>query len=179
MDITSILSMHQELSLIAVFLLTFVMDLFLPEQHRYLARRGACIALSIHLVLNLVPDEVVLFGGMYHSTPMASVMKSILTLGTILVFLQSSDWLKRKDVQHKNGEFYILTLSTLIGMYFMVSAGHFLLFFLGLELATVPMACMIAFDKYKGHSAEAGAKFILSALFSSGIFLYGISMAER
>ena len=176
MDITSILSMHQELSLIAVFLLTFVMDLFLPEQHRYLARRGACIALSIHLVLNLVPDEVVLFGGMYHSTPMASVMKSILTLGTILVFLQSSDWLKRKDVQHKNGEFYILTLSTLIGMYFMVSAGHFLLFFLGLELATVPMACMIAFDKYKGHSAEAGAKFILSALFSSGIFLYGISM---
>ena len=58
----------------------------------------------------------------------------------------------------------------------MVSAGHFLLFFLGLELATVPMACLIAFDKYKGHSAEAGAKFILSALFSSGIFLYGISM---
>ena len=176
MDITSILSMHQELSLIAVFLLTFVMDLFLPEEHRYLARRGACIALSIHLVLNIVPDEVVLFGGMYHSTPMASVMKSILTLGTILVFLQSSDWLKRQDVKHKNGEFYILTLSTLIGMYFMVSAGHFLLFFLGLELATVPMACLIAFDKYKGHSAEAGAKFILSALFSSGIFLYGISM---
>ena len=61
-------------------------------------------------------------------------------------------------------------------MYFMVSAGHFLLFFLGLELATVPMACLVAFDKYKGHSAEAGAKFILSALFSSGIFLYGISM---
>ena len=176
MDITSILSMHQELSLIAVFLLTFVMDLFLPEEHRYLARRGACIALSIHLILNIVPDEMVLFGGMYHSTPMASVMKSILTFGTILVFLQSSDWLKRQDVKHKNGEFYILTLSTLIGMYFMVSAGHFLLFFLGLELATIPMACMIAFDKYKGHSAEAGAKFILSALFSSGIFLYGISM---
>ena len=176
MDYTSIFSMHQELSLIAVFLLTFVMDLFLPEEHRYLARRGACIALTIHLVLNLVPDEVVLFGGMYHSTPMASVMKSILTLGTILVFLQSSDWLKRQDVKHKNGEFYILTLSTLIGMYFMVSAGHFLLFFLGLELATVPMACLIAFDKYKGNSAEAGAKFILSALFSSGIFLYGISM---
>ena len=38
------------------------------------------------------------------------------------------------------------------------------------------MACLVAFDKYKGHSAEAGAKFILSALFSSGIFLYGISM---
>ena len=176
MDINSILLMHQELSLIAVFLLVFVMDLFLPEKHHYLIRRIVCVLLGIQLVTNLTPDEIVLFGGMYHSTPMASVMKSILTLGTILVFMQSSDWLKRQDVKHKTGEFYILTLSTLIGMYFMVSAGHFLLFFLGLELATVPMACMIAFDKYKGHSAEAGAKFILSALFSSGIFLYGISM---
>ena len=176
MDYTSILSMHQELSLIAVFLLVFLLDLFLPEKHRHLIRRLACILLGIQLVSNLIPDEVILFGGMYHSTPMASVMKSILTLGTILVFMQSSDWLKRQDVQHKTGEFYILTISTLIGMYFMVSAGHFLLFFLGLELASVPMACMIAFDKYKGHSAEAGAKFILSALFSSGIMLYGVSM---
>ena len=176
MDYTSILNMHQELSLIAVFLLVFVLDLFLPEKHRYLIRRIACILLGIQLVTNLTPDEVVLFGGMYHSTPMASVMKSILTLGTLLVFMQSSDWLKRQDVQHKTGEYYILTLSTLIGMYFMVSAGHFLLFFIGLELASVPMACMIAFDKYKGHSAEAGAKFILSALFSSGIMLYGVSM---
>ena len=176
MDITSILSMHQELSLIAVFLLVFVLDLFLPESHRHLIRRIACILLGLQLVTNLTPDEVILFGGMYHSTPMASVMKSILTLGTILVFMQSSDWLKRKDVTHKTGEYYTLTISTLIGMYFMISAGHFLLFFLGLELATIPMACMIAFDKYKGHSAEAGAKFILSALFSSGIFLYGISM---
>ncbi len=176
MDYTSILQMHQELSLIAVFLLMFILDLFLSEKHRYLIRRIACILLGIQLVTNLTPDEVILFGGMYHSTPMASVMKSILTLGTLLVFLQSSDWLRRQDVQHKTGEYYTLTLSTLIGMYFMVSAGHFLLFFLGLELASVPMACMIAFDKYKGHSAEAGAKFILSALFSSGIMLYGISM---
>lgn len=176
MDYTSILQMHQELSLITVFLLMFILDLFLSEKHRYLIRRIACILLGIQLVTNLTPDEVILFGGMYHSTPMASVMKSILTLGTLLVFLQSSDWLRRQDVQHKTGEYYTLTLSTLIGMYFMVSAGHFLLFFLGLELASVPMACMIAFDKYKGHSAEAGAKFILSALFSSGIMLYGISM---
>lgn len=168
--------MHQELSLIAVFLLVFLLDLFLPEHQRHLLRPAASILLAVQMVCNLVPDEVVLFGGMYHSTPMASVMKSILSLGTILVFMQSNDWLKRTDTRHKTGEYYVLTLSTLIGMYFMVSAGHFLLFFLGLELASVPMACMIAFDKYKGHSAEAGAKFILSALFSSGLMLYGISM---
>ena len=176
MDITSILQMHQELSLTAVFLLMFVLDLFLPVRLRHWLRPLACALLGIELLANIWPDEVILFGGMYHSTPMASIMKSVLTLGTILVFLQSTHWLRRSDTCHKMGEFYTLTLSTLLGMYFMVSAGHFLLFFLGLELATVPMACLVAFDKYKGHSAEAGAKFILSALFSSGIFLYGISM---
>ena len=75
MDYTSILNMHQELSLIAVFLLVFVLDLFLPEKHRYLTRRMACVLLGIQLVTNLTPDEVVLFGGMYHSTPMASASR--------------------------------------------------------------------------------------------------------
>ena len=168
--------MHQELSLIAVFLLIFVLDLFLPARLRHWLRPTSCILLIFQLLANLYPTEVTLFGGMYHSTPIASVMKSILTLGTILVFMQSTHWLRRSDTRHKMGEFYLLTISTLIGMYFMMSAGHFLLFFLGLELATVPMACLVTFDKYKGHSAEAGAKFILSALFSSGIMLYGVSM---
>ena len=111
-----------------------------------------------------------LFGGMYHSTPMASVLKSILTIGTILVFLQADTWLKREDTRHKQGEFYILTPQYLAGMYFMEAQGTSCYSSL-IELATVPMVCLVAFDKYKGHSAEAGAKFILSAfLFSSGIF---------
>ena len=176
MNYISVLQMHQELSLIAVFLLIFVLDLFLPARLRHWLRPTSCILLIFQLLANLYPTEVTLFGGMYHSTPIASVMKSILTLGTILVFMQSTHWLRRPDTRHKMGEFYLLTISTLIGMYFMMSAGHFLLFFLGLELATVPMACLVTFDKYKGHSAEAGAKFILSALFSSGIMLYGVSM---
>lgn len=176
MEISSILSMHSELSLIGVFLLIFISDLFIPAKHRYLLKPVACILLGVHLLLNIIPDEVTLFGGMYHSTPLASVMKSILTFGTILIFMQTSPWLDAPGTEHKKGEFFILTASTLLGMYFMISSGHFLLFYLGLELATVPMACLIAFDKYKNNSAEAGAKFILTALFSSGLFLYGISM---
>lgn len=70
----------------------------------------------------------------------------------------------------------MLTLCTLLGMYFMISAGHFLMFFIGLETASIPMAALVAFDKYRHHSAEAGAKYILTALFSSGLLLYGISL---
>ena len=57
----------------------------------------------------------------------------------------------------------------------MMSAGNFLMFFLGLEMASVPMACVVAFDAYRNNSAEAAAKFILTATFSSGVMLYGIS----
>ena len=175
-SISQFLLMRQEVALIAAFLLMFTADLFISEKHKKLLHPIACILLLLQAVVAIRPYEVTLFGGMYHSTPIASVLKTILSFGTVIVFLQSTEWLDRQDARHKTGEFYTLAMSTLIGMYFMISAGHFLLFFLGLELATVPMACLVVFDKYKGNSAEAGAKFILYALFSSGIFLYGVSL---
>lgn len=175
-NLMQFLQMRQELGLIIAFILMFVADLFLSERHRNLLHPIAYILMAVQMLVCMKPETVTLFGGMYHSSETASVLKTVLAFGTLIVFLQSTKWLGRPDAVHKTGEFYILAFSTLIGMYFMVSAGHFLLFFLGLELATVPMACLVAFDKYKGHSAEAGAKFILYSLFSSGIFLYGVSL---
>ena len=112
---------------------------------------------------------------MYATSPTVGVIKTILAFGTLIVFVQAREWLHRTDTCFKEGEFYVLVLSTLLGMNMMVSANHFLLFFLGLEMASVPMACLVAFDKYRHHSAEAGAKFILTATFSSGVMLFGIS----
>ena len=173
---SELLPMQAEISLVAIILFMLLADLILKTPNHKPLQTLACTLMVVQLALNIVPASGEAFGGMYHASQMASVVKTILTAGTLLVFLQSGEWLSREDTRHKAGEFYMLTLSTLLGMYFMVSAGHFLLCFLVLELASVPMACLVAFDKYKGHSAEAGAKFILSALFSSGIFLYGISM---
>ena len=131
----------------------------------------------LHLVLNFQPSVAMeAFGGMYQTNSSISVIKTILALGTLLVFIQSRTWLQRNDTSFKEGEFYLLIISTLLGMNMMVSAGHFLLFFLGLEMASVPMACLVAFDKYRHNSAEAGAKFILTATFSSGVMLFGISL---
>ncbi len=58
----------------------------------------------------------------------------------------------------------------------MISAGNFLVFYLGLETASVPMAALVAFDKYNNKAAEAGAKYILLAVFASSISLFGISL---
>ena len=118
-------------------------------------------------------DTITAFGGMYVATQAVNVMKMILTFGTFIVVMMADSWVATR--QRIAGEFYMLILSTLLGMFVMMSSGNFLLFFLGLEMASVPMACMVAFDKWKQKSAEGAAKYILTATFSGGVMLYGIS----
>lgn len=107
---------------------------------------------------------------------MSGIVKTVLSIGTLITFLMAHGWMKRQENLVKQGEFYIITLFTLLGMYFMISSGHFLMFFIGLELASIPMAALVSYDKYRYESAEAGAKFILLALFSAGLLLYGLSL---
>jgi NADH-quinone oxidoreductase subunit N len=170
--------MRPELSLMAVMVVLFLYDLYASgPRARTWFHPLACLLLALHLAVNLIPQPapLSLFGGMYCYAPLTGVVKTILSAGTLMIVMQAAPWLRRDDTEHKRGEFYVLTLSTLLGMFFMISAGHFLTFVLGLELASVPTACLVAFDKYRHHSAEAGAKYILSAMFSSGLMLYGIS----
>ncbi len=177
MDYTSIFTlMRAEVTLTAILVFVFLYDLVAGERARRRFSAVVCCLMVVQVVVNLLPAR--------GAKPSAACFSTIadgrhrqehFLRGALIVFLQADTWLRREDTRHKQGEFYILTLSTLLGMYFMIGAGNFLLFFIGLELASVPMACLVAFDKYKRYSAEAGAKYILCALFSSGLMLYGIS----
>lgn len=185
MNYSQFLYMMPEVTLVVLLLVTFVVDFATSQKIRMLAptdkRRSwfnpmICLLMFAHILINLFPIEThTVFGGMYIATPAIGVIKTILAFGTLIVLIQSKEWLSRPDTAFKEGEFYLLVIATLLGMNMMVSANHFLLFFLGLEMASVPMACLVAFDKYRHDSAEAGAKFILTATFSSGVMLYGIS----
>lgn len=185
MNYSQFLYMMPEVTLVVLLLVTFVADFATSQKIRTLAptdkRRSwfnpmICLLMFAHILINLFPIEThTAFGGMYIATPAIVVIKTILAFGTLIVLIQSKEWLSRPDTAFKEGEFYLLVIATLLGMNMMVSANHFLLFFLGLEMASVPMACLVAFDKYRHDSAEAGAKFILTATFSSGVMLYGIS----
>jgi NADH-quinone oxidoreductase subunit N len=125
-------------------------------------------AISLHL-----QDTVTAFGGLYVATQAVNVMKMVLTFGTFIVVIMAESWAAKQ--QRIAGEFYMLILSTLLGMFVMMSSGNFLMFFLGLEMASVPLACMVAFDRHRKDSAEGAAKYILVATFSSGVMLFGIS----
>ena len=189
LDYSQFFHMMPEVTLMAMLVIVFIIDfatahkapIVITDEKTAPSRRPwfnplVCAFMLIHILLNCCPTEpATVFGGMYATTPMIGVLKTILAFGTLIVFIQARTWLSRPDSTFKEGEFYMLIISTLLGMNMMVSADHFLLFFLGLEMASVPMACLVAFDKYRHNSAEAGAKFILTATFSSGVMLYGLT----
>lgn len=114
-----------------------------------------------------------LFGDMFYTTSLISFQKSILNLGVYLISLLCADWLKKTP---HLPEFFILMLSALLGMFLMISSGNLLIFYLSLELATIPVAAMANFDLDKKRSSEGAMKMILSSAFSSGILLFGISL---
>ena len=175
MDYSQFLNMIPEAFLVLSLILVFVADFCLCKSDRknsVLSKLTAALLLVTACVTTTVqPAEA--FGGLYVTSPMVNVMKIILTAGSFIVVVMAQTWLN--SIKKLEGEFYMLLLSTLLGMYMMMSSGSFLLFFLGLEMASVPLACMVAFDKHKKDSAEAAAKYILIATFSSGVMLFGIS----
>lgn len=117
--------------------------------------------------------EGILFDGMFHTSSLIAFQKSILSLGTYLISLLCVDWLKKSP---HLPEFFILMLSALLGMFLMISSGNLLIFFLSLELSTIPVAALANFDLDKKISSEAAMKMILSSAFSSGVLLFGISL---
>ena len=177
MNYSQFLNMIPEVTLMAILMIAFIADFCSAKAvERKWFHPLICLLMLAHIVINIFPVEsMTAFGGMYQTNASIGVIKTILSLGTLIVIIQAKEWMARPDTAFKEGEFYMLIISTLLGMNMMISANHFLLFFLGLEMASVPMACLVAFDKYRHCSAEAGAKFILTATFSSGVMLYGIS----
>ena len=176
MGYSQFLNMIPEALLVLALIIVFFADFCLTKSERktsVLGKLTAALLLCQTIMLTTVaPAEA--FGGMYVASQAAQVMKLILTFGTFIVVVMAEPWLEREASKYA-GEFHLLVLSTLLGMYIMMSSGSFLLFFLGLETASVPMACLVAFDKWKKQSAEAAAKYVLVATFSSGVMLYGIS----
>jgi NADH-quinone oxidoreductase subunit N len=157
---------------VIIFLLLFV------KLSKGMKNESLLMGIQLLLLLNFIAgfflDRTgVLFDGLYKTSALIFLQKNILNLGVYLISLLFADWLKKSEHMP---EFFILMLSALLGMFFMISSGNLLMFFLSLELATIPVAAMANFDLEKRISSEAAMKMILSSAFSSGILLFGISL---
>ena len=176
MNYSEFLKMIPEAFLVLSLLIVFVADFCLANTKvkghtMQFLTVGMLVVTAAATLLLAQPESA--FGGLYVTSSAVNVMKVILAAGTVIVCIMAQPWIQRSAMKLE-GEFYMLIISTLLGMFVMMSSGNFLLFFLGLEMASVPLACMVAFDKNR-NSAEGAAKYILVATFSSGVMLFGIS----
>lgn len=174
MEISSLFLMRYELLMLAAIVGLILLKIFNDHLSRSLV---AGVATAVLLGGTLLGFSVLpageLFSGMYATGEETGLEKTLLCFATLLISLQAGEWLKN----HKHFvEFYLLLFAVLLGMFLMISSGHFLMFYLGLEMATIPLAALAAFDFSKARSSEAGMKMILSSAFSSAVLLFGISL---
>jgi NADH-quinone oxidoreductase subunit N len=166
--------MKAEWMIIAIIFLL----LFIQLGSRSLNQEKLLNIVNFLLLINLAAGflfipEGRLFGDMFQTNELITLQKNFLNLGLLIVSLQSWHWLKE---QKNLVEFYVLLLSTILGMFLMISSNNLLMFYLGLELSTIPLAALSNFDLKKKRSSEAAFKFIISSAFSSGLLLFGISL---
>ena len=177
MNLETFLIMRHELLMIAGVITVLLLEIFGNPEKKESVIFISIIIFAVITAAGFIPSpEGKMFGGMYISSTGKLIMKNILNIGTLILLLQSVDWLKTEANKDKINEYFILLFSTLTGIGFMISSGHFLMFYIGIELATIPIAALAAFDKHKNQSAEAGIKLILISALSSGILLYGLSL---
>ncbi|HPM13194.1 MAG TPA: NADH-quinone oxidoreductase subunit N [Bacteroidales bacterium] len=177
MSFESLLLMRHELLLLLAIVLLLIAEIGTNDSQKSIISPLAIILFALHTIVGFLPlQEGSLFGGMFNTTNIVATMKNILNLGVLIILLQSWKWLNAPENKVKVSEFYIVLFSTLLGMFYMISAGDFLMFYIGLEIATIPLAALAAFNRQENKSAEAGIKLLLSSALSSGILLYGISM---
>ena len=166
-----------EMVMLAMTCLVLVVDLFLPQEKRgfTLLLSVVTLIMTIGAVMLVAPvTEVSTFGGSFVLDQMAIVLKIAVCAITILVFVYSRDYLVDHSIY--KGEYYVLGLFATLGMMIMISAHSFLLIYLGLELLSLSLYAMIAFNRNSLRASESAMKYFVLGAMASGLLLYGISI---
>ena len=154
-----------------------MMDLVLPERQRQWTGILAVVTLLIDAVLTAmepVSTRVVVLGGMFEMDRMAQVLKFVTLLTVAVVFVYSTDYLRRRAIL--KGEYYVLGLFATLGALVLISAGSLVTLYLGLELMSLCLYAMVAFDRDSGIAAESAIKYFVLGSMASGTLLYGMSI---
>ncbi len=165
-----------------IFLLTAVcvillVDVFLSDRSRWITYALSLLTLAGAAFVTgefAVDSRVMAFDGMFIADPMGDVLK-LFSYGTVAVsLLYSREYLQRNGLFR--GEFFVLALVALLGVMVMTSAGNLLTVYLGVELLSLSLYAMVAFDRDSGVAAESAMKYFVLGAIASGTLLYGFSI---
>src|SRR5271155_2019818 len=166
-----------EIFLSAAACALLMLDLFITEAGRRWSGALAVLALLVTAVLAAIQPvsvRVVALGGLFELDRMAQVLKVVTLLAVAVVFVYSTDYLQRRAIL--KGEYYVLGLFAALGAMVLISAGSLITLYLGLELMSLCLYAMVAFDRESGIAAESAIKYFVLGSMASGTLLYGMSI---
>ncbi len=166
-----------EIFLVAMACLVLVVDVYLPQERRNVTYALAQLSLIVTLVLilgNQTETRVLAFNDLFVQDAMADALKLFIIIISFGVFVYSREYLQARNIF--KGEFYVLGLFSIVGMMLMVSANNLLMLYLGLELLSLCLYALVAFNRDNGNASEAAMKYFVLGAIASGMLLYGMSI---
>ena len=176
-EIPDFLLAAPEIILLTMVCVILVVDLFLSDAHRvwtYALSQLSLIGTAVLVFVTGGEDVAYTFNGMFVDDPMADVLKIAVCLTVAVMLAYSRAYVAARDMYR--GEFFVLSLFATLGMMVMISANHFLVLYLGLELLSLSLYAMVALPRDAGNSTEAAMKYFVLGALASGMLLYGMSM---
>ena len=166
-----------EIFMLIMICTVLLVDVFLKPEKRHITLYLAQASLFGALLLTLAgsgDERVLTFQDRFVRDPMGDILKAFIYVITMGVFLYSRDYLKERELF--KGEYYVLGLFAVLGMMVMVSAHSFLTLYLGLELLSLSLYALVAFNRDSGKASEAAMKYFVLGAIASGMLLYGMSI---
>jgi NADH-quinone oxidoreductase subunit N len=167
-----------EISLAFAICVILMAEVFAGERRRGLTATLTLVALAAGAALTVhyghVTHRTLLFDRMYVADELSFALKLIAFLFVAVALLYSRTYLRNRNILR--GEYYVLALSALLGIFVLLSANNLVTVYLGVELLALPVYAMVAFDRDSGVSAESAVKYFVLGAIASGALLYGMSL---
>ncbi len=166
-----------EIFLLSMTCIILIVDLYLTQNTRYITYGMSLVTLAITAILTLytAPESAqVVLSGTFISDPMSVILKLFTYLITAAVLIYSKQYLSDRDLF--KGEYFVLVLFAVLGMMVMISAHNMLTLYLGLELLSLCLYTLVAFQRDSEKATEAAMKYFVLGALASGLLLYGMSM---
>jgi len=172
----NLMFVYPELLIVAAACVLLLVELFLPAK-RMMSFFITMLTLVIAVWLTSrygVSARTVVFNGMFVLDPMAGVLKIFAYGATAVTLVYSRDYLQARGLFR--GEYYVLSLIALLGIMVIISAASLVTVYLGVELLSLSLYGLVAFDRESGIAAESAIKYFVLGAIASGMLLYGMSM---
>lgn len=166
-----------EIYLTGAICVVLLFDLFFAENKPGRTGTFTLLVLLVGAVLTAtqgLTGRTVIFQGLYVADPLSSLLKLAAFVLTALSLFYSRSYLARRGL-HK-GEYYLLTLSALLGVLVMASAANLLSLYVGIELLSLSLYALVAFDRDSPVASEAAMKYFVLGAIGSGALLWGMSV---